>query len=176
MIWSHGKKYVGTQVSRWDFQNKGRLQVATSCFVLEVPTPTVQLAPQHPWFCTMWPNRVKGQEPITRSLQLPHIPATARSIFSLNLSRFQIPTGTSVTNYNHNHGVMLTWRHVHVRPHCFILTETRWCRLEPAYLAGKISKNRLVCKNAVASAYYGSCRLLVKDSWKGLFYSQFSWV
>ena len=31
---------------------------------------------------------------------------TDRSIFSLNLSRIQIPTGTSVTNYNHMHGLM----------------------------------------------------------------------
>ena len=57
---------------------------------------------------------------------------------------------------------MSTWcRHVHVRPHCFILTEACSCRLELAYFALKISKNRLVCKNAVALAYYGSCRLLV---------------
>ena len=33
---------------------------------------------------------------------------TDRSIFSLNLSRIQIPAGTSVTNYNHKHGLMLT--------------------------------------------------------------------
>ena len=30
----------------------------------------------------------------------------------------------------------------------------------------KISKNRLVCKNAVALTYYGSRRLLVMGSWK----------
>ena len=38
---------------------------------------------------------------------------TYRSIFSLNLSpiRIQIPTGTSVTNCNHKHGLMLTCRH-----------------------------------------------------------------
>ena len=34
----------------------------------------------------------------------------------------------------------------------------------PTYFVGKISKNRLVCKNAVALAYYGSCRLLVMGS------------
>ena len=60
--------------------------------------------------------------------------------------------------------VALTCRHVHVRPHCFILTEACSCRLELAYFAGNISKNRLVCKNAVALAYYGSCRLLVMGS------------
>ena len=32
----------------------------------------------------------------------------------------------------------------------------------------KISKNRLVCNNAVALAYYGSCRLQVMGSWKSL--------
>ena len=46
-----------------------------------------------------------------------------------------------------------------------MLTEACSGRLELAYLAGKISKNRLVCKNAVALAYYGSCRLLVMGSW-----------
>ena len=47
-----------------------------------------------------------------------------------------------------------------------MLTELSSCRLELAYFAGKISKNRLVCKNAVALAYYGSCRLLVMGSWQ----------
>ena len=87
------------------------------------------------------------------------------SIFSLNLSRIQIPTGTLVTNCNHKHGLMLTCQHVHVRLHYFILTEACSCTLELAYFAGKIAKNRnMVCKNAVALAYYGSCRLLVMGS------------
>ena len=60
-----------------------------------------------------------------------------------------------MTNCNYKHGLMLTCRKVHVRPHCFILIEACSCRLELAYFAGKISKNRLVCKNAVALAYYG---------------------
>ena len=85
--------------------------------------------------------------------------------FSLNLSRVHIPTETSVTNCNHKHGLMLTCRHVYMRPHCFILTEACSCRLELTYFAGKISKNRLVCKNAVALAYCGSCRLPVIGSW-----------
>ena len=55
-------------------------------------------------------------------------------------------------------------RHVHVTLHCFILTEACSCRLELACFAGKISKNRLVCKSAAALAYYGSCRLLVMFS------------
>ena len=38
-----------------------------------------------------------------------------------------------------------------MRPYCFIfiLTEACLCKLELAYCAGKISKNRLVCKNAL---------------------------
>ena len=36
---------------------------------------------------------------------------TDRSIFSLSLSRSQIPTGTAVTDCNHKHGLMSTCRH-----------------------------------------------------------------
>ena len=36
---------------------------------------------------------------------------TDRSIFYFLLSRIQIPTGTSVTNCNHKHGLLLTCRH-----------------------------------------------------------------
>ena len=35
--------------------------------------------------------------------------------------------GASVTNYNHKHGLMSTCRHVHVRPHSFVLTEACSC-------------------------------------------------
>ena len=69
-----------------------------------------------------------------------------------------------MTNCNYKHALKLTCRHVHVRPHCFILTEECSCRLELEYFAEKISKNRLVCKNAVTLAYYKSCRLLVMGS------------
>ena len=51
-----------------------------------------------------------------------------------------------------------------MRLHCFILSEACSCTLELAYFAGKIAKNRLVCKNAVALAYYERCRLLVVGS------------
>ena len=107
------------------------------------------------------------QERITRSLQLPHIPVTAFSqtdLFSLVwiYLEFRSPQERQWPICNHKHGLMLTCRHVHVSPH-FILTEVCSCRLELAYFAGKMTKNRLVCKNAVALAYYmyGSCRLLV---------------
>ena len=112
------------------------------------------------------------QEPITRSLQLPHVPVTAfftdRTIFSLNLSRIQIPTGTSVANCNHKHGLMLTCR--------YDVDTFAWGRIVSSLpkrahadwnwpiSRGKISKNRLACKNAVALSYYGSCRLLVMGS------------
>ena len=36
---------------------------------------------------------------------------TDQSIFSLNLSKIQIPIGTSVTNCNHKHGVILVCQH-----------------------------------------------------------------
>ena len=52
-------------------------------------------------------------------------------------------------------------------PYCFILADACSCRLELAYFVGIISKNRLVCKNAVAFASYGSCRLLEMGSWLG---------
>ena len=39
------------------------------------------------------------------------------------------------------------------------------CELELGFFAVKKSKNRLVCKNAVVLAYYGSCRFLVMGSW-----------
>ena len=112
------------------------------------------------------------QEPITRSLQLSHIPVAAFSQTDLfefisnsdphrNLSyQLQLQARTNVDMSTSSCGS--TWcRHVHLRPHCFILTEACWCRLELAYFAEKISKTRLVCKNAVVLAYYGSCRLLV---------------
>ena len=53
-----------------------------------------------------------------------HSVFTDRSIFSLNLSRIQIPTGTSVTNWNQKHGLGWNW-------------PISW---------EKISKNRLLCK------------------------------
>ena len=112
---------------------------------------------------TAYTSGAHHQEPATTPYSC-HGVFTDRPIFSLNSSRIQTPTGTSVTNCNHKHGLMLTCRHVHVRPHCFTLTKACSCRLELTYITGKISKNRLVCKNAVALAYYGSCRLLVMGS------------
>ena len=117
-------------------------------------------------------SNILYQEPITRSLQLPHISVTAFSQTGLFLL-FQL-ISNSYPHRNRsdqlqsqartNVDMLTECRHVHVRLHCFIFTEACSCRLERAYFAGKISKNRLVCKNAVALAYYGSCRLLVMSS------------
>ena len=91
----------------------------------------------------------RHQEPATTPHSC-HGVFTNRSIFSLNLSRIQIPTGTSATNCNHKHGLILVCRHVHVRPNCFIITKACSCKLELAYFGGQLYKNRLFCKNAVA--------------------------
>ena len=117
------------------------------------------------WKC-LWKRKLRFQHWQTTPYSCQGI-FTDRSIFRLNLFRIQIPTGSSVTNCNHKQWPMLTCtcRHVHVRLHCFILTEACSCRLELAYFTRKICKNRLVCKNAVAFGYYGSCRLLVMYSW-----------
>ena len=64
-----------------------------------------------------------------------------------------------MTNCSHKHGLMLTCRHDVDMFKCgrifFTLTEARSSRLELAYFRGNISKNRLVCKDAVALAYMG---------------------
>ena len=73
-----------------------------------------------------------------------------------------------MTNCNHKHGLMLTCRHdidkftggrivlsLPKRAH----VDWNWPISREKYL-----KNRLVCKNAVVLAYYGSCRLLVMGS------------
>ena len=97
---------------------------------------------------------------------------TDRSIFSLNWSRIQIPTGTSVTNCNHRRGLMLTCRHLPVDRHDvdmftwgrIVLSLPKRADVDWNWPISrkKISKTRLVrCKNAVVLAYYGSCRLLV---------------
>ena len=106
------------------------------------------------------------QEPITRSLQPPDTPVTALSQTDPFLAEFisNSDPHRNLSDQLQSQAPTNVDRHVHMRPHCFILTEACSCRLELAYFAGKISKNRLVCKNAVALAYYGSCSLLVMGS------------
>ena len=62
----------------------------------------------------------RHQEPATTPYAC-HGVFTDRFIFSLNLSRIQIPTGAPVTNCNHKHGLNVDMsarcRHVHVRLH-----------------------------------------------------------
>ena len=114
-----------------------------------------------------------NQEPITRSLQLPHIPVTAFSETDLVLVWIYLKLRSPQEPLS---PIAITstdkCQHVHVRLHCFILTEAHidWNWPTCMYFVAKIrSKNRLVCKNAVALAYYhGSCRLLVMGTWLDL--------
>ena len=121
--------------------------------------------------------------PITRSLHLPHIPVTAFSQTYLclvwNYLEFRSPQELSdqlQSQARTNVDMSIWFRHIQVRPHCYSLTEACSCKLELAYFAGKISKNRLVCKNAVALAYYGSCRLLVMGSWHNKISAKGEWT
>ena len=72
------------------------------------------------------------QEPITRSLQLPHIPVAAYSQTDLFLVWIYLefrsgPAGTSVTNCNHKHGLLLTcWHDVDIFTWgCIVLSSTK---------------------------------------------------
>ena len=57
----YGINYTGTQITQWDFQNKGKLGwTGKSSFVLEVPLRQCNL------FRTMWPDPAKGQLPFKR--------------------------------------------------------------------------------------------------------------
>ena len=74
-----------------------------------------------------------------------------------------------MTNCNHKHGQMLTCRHDvdMFTLGRIVLSSPKRAHVDWNWLISrkKKSKNRLVCKNAVALAYYGSCRLLVMGSW-----------
>ena len=94
---------------------------------------------------------------------------TDRSIFSLNLSRIQIPTGTSVTNCNHEHGLMLTcrndvdmftWGRIVLSLPKRVHISRNWPFSPEKYL-----KIEWFVKMAVSLAYYGSRRLPVMGSW-----------
>ena len=73
-----------------------------------------------------------------------------------------------VTNCNHKHELMSTCSREAAMfyPHRRVI-----CRLKLVYFARKISKNRLVCKNAVTLACYESCRLLIMRFWCSLVYT-----
>ena len=58
----------------------------------------------------LWKSGAHHEEPATTPYSC-HGVFTERSVFSLNISRIQIPTETSVINCNHKHGLMLTCRH-----------------------------------------------------------------
>ena len=115
---------------------------------------------------------MKRQEPITRSLQLPHIPVTAFSKTDLLLVWINLefrsphwphrPIAMTSTDWCWHVDMMLTCsREVAVFLPKRARVDWNW-----PISREKISKNRLVCKNAVALTYYGSRRLLVMGSWK----------
>ena len=112
------------------------------------------------WFYSAsFPRRV-FLGPSLGACNYPMIPVTAflqNDLFLvwIYLEFTEIPTGTSITICNHKHGLMLAiWcRLVHVRQHCFILTEASSCTLELAYFAKKMSNTGQVCKNALALAF-----------------------
>ena len=92
------------------------------------------------WNLLEWLNLVRGfylygQEPIARSQQLPHIPFHRPFEF--------IPNSDSHRNLSDQ-----------------LQSKARANADLPKH-AWKSSKTRLVCRNAVALAYYGSCRFLV---------------
>ena len=80
------------------------------CFKLEVHWRWRSLCKTWIALWTTAKDGSKTQEPITWSLQLPYIPITA--FFDLFLvwiyHEFRSPTGTSVTNCSHKHGLMST--------------------------------------------------------------------
>ena len=88
--------------------------------------------------------------------------------FSLNLSRIQIPTGTSVTSCNHKHGLMLTCRNdVDMFTWgCFVLSFPKHAHVDWNWpiLREEFLKIDWSAKKAVALAYCRSCRLLVMGS------------
>ena len=112
-----------------------QLEGAGQKWVRNIPVRSCKWISQRSAIWTAERDEDMIEEPITRSLQLSHILVTAFSqtdLFQFEFISNSDPTGTSVTNYNHKHGLMLICWHVHVRPHCFILTEACSCRLELA--------------------------------------------
>ena len=82
---------------------------------------------------------VQVQEPITRSMQLPHIPVTAFSQTDLFLvqTRIQTLAGTSVTNHKHglNFMYLVFYMSTCAREVAIVLLYS--CRPELNYIAGK---------------------------------------
>ena len=116
---------------------------------------------------------ILSQELIARCLQLPHIPIRAFSQTDLflvwiylKLRSPQEPqwpiaiTSTALMLTCRHHVDMFTWGRI-------VLSLLKRAHVDWNWPISreKISKNRLVCKNAVALAYYGTCRLLIMGSW-----------
>ena len=109
------------------------------------------------WY--IWSVRF-SQEPITRSLQLPHIPVRAFSQTNLFLDFEFISNSDPYRNLS-NQLQSQARTNIVIMSTCSseVLSLPKRARVDRPSLREKLSKNRLVCKNAVALAYYGSCRL-----------------
>ena len=121
-------------------------------------------------FC---PDRLR-QEPITRSLQPPHTPVTALSQTDLFLAEFisnsdphrnlsdqlQSQARTNVDMFTWGRIVLFLQKRAHV--------DWNW----PISLEKYLKIDWSTCKNAVALAYYGSCRLLLMGSYLRLVFSR----
>ena len=110
-------------------------------------TKVKSLAEDERWLSIICSFRVIKwlQEFITRSLQLPHIPATAFSqshllLVWIYLSRIQISTGASGTNCNHKQGRtnvnMPTWGHI-------VLSLPKRAHVDWKWPISRVSKNYL---------------------------------
>ena len=108
---------------------------------------------------------------------VPHV-FTDRSIFSLNLTRILDPHRNltdQLQSQARTNVDMSTWcRHVHgSEAALFYPYRSVLMQAGTGLFRGKSIQNRLVCKNAIALAYYGSCRLLVMGSCVSWIYVQF---
>ena len=95
------KNYIGTQITQWDFQNKGRSgQTGTSSFILEIP------------LCNLRPSVIYSV-PCDRILQRAYPPSKteefeiARSLFSCEQKIFSVKCFQKHLSHDNN-GISLT--------------------------------------------------------------------
>lgn len=107
-----------------------------------------------------------SQEPITRILQLPHIPVTAFSQTDLFLVwiyvEFSSPQEPQwpiaiISTDQCWHVDNFTWSRI-------VLSSPKRAHVDWNWPISREKYLKIVCKNALALAYYGSCRLLVMGS------------
>ena len=142
------------QENSWVFWSTGKSSSSRNIF-LEHGNSRTGIKYQRQWCLflarrklklTRW-SGARQQEPTT-TLYSCHGVFTDRSIFSFNLSRNQIATGTSVTNCNYKHGLMLAFRHNAdmFTLGCIVLSLPKRVHVDWNWPISreKISKNRLV--------------------------------